>query len=102
MVEFQIVFSLQNATEGITKSPYFNSDLTTVIISHGYAADSEAADIVQMAKDIKSLGTSNVLIYDHSALTKENYILATTNVQYAGEALGMLLANLYSRESKLN
>lgn len=93
---------MDNATAGIPQSPHFNQSLPSVIICHGFTEDIDTPTNLEMAKEIKSLGTSNVFICDHNSLTKENYYLASTNAQYAGEGLGKLLANFHTREENQN
>lgn len=78
------------------QSSHFDVNLPTVIISHGYLGDAESVNIVILANAIKSIGTANVLTYDHSSLTNDDYFIASTNAQYAGEALGAELVKMYS------
>lgn len=88
---------MHNAAQTLIASPNFIPQRRTVIISHGYFGDSNFGNPIKLANELKSLGNLNVLTLDHSALTRTNYFLASTNTRYAGEALGTLLASLHAR-----
>lgn len=54
--------------------------------------------MLSLVKEIKAAGNANVLQYEHSSMTRDVYFNAVILGQYAGEALGKVLANMYSRE----
>ncbi|XP_077287428.1 pancreatic triacylglycerol lipase-like [Arctopsyche grandis] len=92
----KFVYPLSIAANNITQSPYFKNGLKTVIIYHGYMGDSEGSFMLSLVKAIKAAGNANVLQYEHSSMTRDMYFQAVTLGQYAGEALGKVLANMYS------
>ncbi|XP_077283630.1 phospholipase A1-like isoform X2 [Arctopsyche grandis] len=90
----QVIFPINKAVEKLNRLPAFNRNLPVVLVTNGYLSSANDANIVQAARYLQSFGNVSIFVFDHAILTTSNYILATTNVQYAGEALGKVLAQL--------
>ncbi|XP_077287750.1 pancreatic triacylglycerol lipase-like [Arctopsyche grandis] len=90
------VYPLNTAASDYNSSSEYKSFLKTVIIFHGYMGDSTGSYMMSLVNAVKAAGNANVLQYEHSIYTRDNYLMATTNAQYAGEALGKVLAEMYT------
>ncbi|XP_077294963.1 uncharacterized protein LOC143917357 [Arctopsyche grandis] len=87
------------ASQCLTQSPDFNISLPTVIIFHGHLECSDCKDGLgrTTALAIQNLGNSNVLTYDHNAVTFENYFYSSLAIQIIGKSLARVIAQMRSK-----
>ncbi|XP_077283041.1 phospholipase A1-like [Arctopsyche grandis] len=90
----KVVFPINKAVKSISRLPEFNKNLPVVVVANGYLMSANDPTIVQAARYLQSFGNVSIFVYDHAILTTNIYLLASTNAQYAGEALGRFLAEL--------
>lgn len=74
--------------------------LPTVIIFPGHleCSDCKTGLGIETALEIRSLGNSNVLIYDQNAVTSENYFYSSIAIRIIGKSLAGVIADMRSSE----
>ncbi|KAK6188490.1 hypothetical protein SNE40_004654 [Patella caerulea] len=82
---------------GSIRDSYFNPDLKTILIIHGYTDDGGAAWVVEMVDELLYYQDANVIVVDwKDGAGKINYFKAVANTRVVGAVAAQLIQDLKS------
>ncbi|XP_063894906.1 phospholipase A1 member A [Helicoverpa armigera] len=88
--------SLLFDNEESIKSSYFNPDVPTIVVAHGYLSDQNTEPNPGLRDTFLGKSDVNVIVIDWGHVARSDYVTAVRGVPGVGRALGQFLAYLNS------